>query len=137
MAIPIPFQLGGSVAVIVLMVGMAALLGFRTTARIADQEALQRRAAEAEPDTRVVESLIAADGKGALARLGDGRILLARSMGDDVTLRFLKPDAVQVQIEGDRLKATFGDIGFPALHMRLKDKTPPAWVAQLAGGQGG
>ncbi|MES1202273.1 MAG: hypothetical protein ABUS57_12585 [Pseudomonadota bacterium] len=136
MAIPVAYQLGGSVAVIALMVGMAALLGFRKTTRIADQEALQRLAADAEPDARIAASVIAANGKSALARLADGRVLLARSMGEDVTLRFLKASALRLRLKGDRLTARFGDIGFPALNMRLKD-APPAWLQELAKSQGG
>ena len=58
-------ELGGSAAVVLLMIGVAAMLGFRMSARIDDGELT--RLAEAE-GVRVDSSVIAQNGRTAFAR---------------------------------------------------------------------
>lgn len=125
-------ELAGSAGVILLMVGVAAVLGFRMSARIdpADMTSL----AEAE-GYKVEEAVIAANGRSAFARLSDGRVMVARVMGADVSARFAPESSVTLDVKGPRLKATFADVGFPPLNMRLEDS--PAWLTQLSGDKGG
>lgn len=121
----------GSVIAVTLMVGVAAALGFRKTARL-DDAALERLAAA--EGASVEAAVIAANGRHALARLAGGKLMVARVMGNDVSARVAPAGAVRLKIGGGRLNATFADLGFPALNMRLQDV--PAWLDELAGGGG-
>ena len=80
-------ELAGSAAVVLLMIGVAAFLGFRMSARI-DDDALVRLAGE--EGARVEASVIAKNGRNALARLADGRVMVVRVMGADVSARFTR-----------------------------------------------
>lgn len=129
MAIENPFsvaeliELGGSAAVVLLMIGVAAVLGFRMSARIDDAELA--RLAEAE-GVLVDGAVIAQNGRSALARVSDGRVMVARVMGADVSARFVAASSVSLDVKARRLNATFADAGFPPLKMKLDDS--PAWL---------
>ena len=116
-------------AVVLLMIGIAAVLGFRMSARIDDGEIA--RLADAE-GAHVDGAVIAQNGRSALARLSDGRVMVARVMGADVSARFASAGAVKLDLKARRLKATFADAGFPPLHMRLDES--PAWLNEFNGG---
>lgn len=119
--------LAGSAAVIVLMVGVAAALGFRPKA-VLDAQTL---AALAQAEGASLEqTLIAPDARSAVARLSGEKILVARVMGGDVSARIAPASAVRVASGGGGLSVTFADLGYPPLHMRVQ---PPAWLADLAG----
>jgi phosphohistidine swiveling domain-containing protein len=124
-------ELAGSAAVVLLMIGVAAFLGFRVSARIDDDE-LVRLAGE--EGARIEASVIAQNGRSALARLSDGRIMVARVMGADVSARFTRGSNVRIDLKGRRLNAAFADAGFPPLKMRLDDS--PAWLAEFSRGGG-
>ncbi|MEZ5959555.1 MAG: hypothetical protein R3C30_03900 [Hyphomonadaceae bacterium] len=124
-------ELGGSAAVVLLMIGVAAILGFRMSARIDDGELT--RLAETE-GVRVDGSVIDKNGRTAFARLSDGRVMVARVMGADVSARFAPANAVSLNVKQRRLNATFADTGFPPLKMRLDEQ--PAWLNEFSGGGG-
>lgn len=126
--------LGASAVVVAFMVAVAALLGFRTRVRI-DQRELERLLALSEPGARIAESACADDGAAALARLTDGKFAVAKTMGDRVTLRLHAPAQVALALERGGVRATFADLGFPVLHMKLEN--PPRWLAEVAAGGGG
>ena len=121
----------GSVIAVTVMVGIAAALGFRRTAKL-DEAALARLAAA--EGASVEGAVIASDGKDALARLSGGRLMVARVMGNDVSARVAPAGAVRVRVGDGKLSATFADLGFPALNMKLQDS--PAWLKELARGGG-
>jgi hypothetical protein len=121
----------GSVIAVTLMVGIAAALGFRRTAKL-DEAALARLAAA--EGASLEGAVIASNGKDALARLSGGKLMVARVMGNDVSARVAPAGAVRLRVAGGRLSATFADLGFPALNMTLQDS--PAWLEELAGGGG-
>jgi hypothetical protein len=123
--------LAGSAAVVLFMVGMAWVLGFRAKARLSDADLA--RLAEVE-GARVEGAVIAPDARTAFARLSNGKVMVARIMGDDVSARAAPAAAVRVALTPGRLDAVFADIGFPPLHMKLKEA--PTWLAELAEGQG-
>jgi hypothetical protein len=131
------YVLAGSAAVIAFMVGVAALLGFRRSVRLASMEDLARHLGEYEPDARLEAALLDSRGRAALARLADGRVLVARAMGDRVSLRAFAASAMRLRLRAGRLTATFGDLGFPQLDMALKDEAPPAWLVELAAPRAG
>ncbi len=124
-------ELGGSAAVVLLMIGVAAFLGFRMSARV-DNDELVRIASE--EGSHVEASVIAQNGRSALARLADGRIMVARVMGADVSARFTGASNVRLDVNGRRLNAAFADAGFPPLKMRLDDS--PAWLTEFSRGGG-
>jgi hypothetical protein len=123
--------LAGSAAVVLVMVGAAWALGFRAKARLSDADLA--RLAEAE-GARVEGAVIAPDARAAFACLSNGKVMVARVMGDDLSARAAPAASVRVALTPGRLDAVFADIGFPPLHMKLEE-TPP-WLAALAQGQG-
>jgi len=124
--------LAASAAVVVFMVAVAYVLGFRDRARIDDAALAGLAAAEAVG----IESVaIAVDGRAALARLTDERLLLARVMGADVSARIAPAGAARLALRKGKVFAAFGDPGFPRLILKLE--APPRWILDLAAGQGG
>jgi hypothetical protein len=121
--------LAGSAAVVLLMIAVAWALGFRAQARLSE-EALMRLA-EAE-GAALQHALITPDGRAALARLSNGKVMLARVMGHDFSARAAPAGAVRVRFAQGRLSAAFADTGFPPLNMQVE--SPPAWLAELAQG---
>jgi hypothetical protein len=121
----------GSVIAVTLMVAVAASLGFRRTAKL-DETALARLAAA--EGASVEAAVIAPNGRDALARLSGGKLMVARVMGADVSARVAPAGAVRLKVAAGRLSATFADLGFPPLNMRIQDL--PAWLEELAGGGG-
>jgi hypothetical protein len=115
-----------SAAVVLLMIGVAAALGFRQSARL-DEAALARLAAAEGAQLEAV--LIGEGGRAALARLAGGKLMVARVMGADVSVRVAPAGAARLRLDGERLGVTFGDLGYPPLHMRVD--APPAWLAEL------
>jgi hypothetical protein len=120
--------LAGSAAVIVLMVSVAAALGFRRRAALDDAALAQLAAGEG---ATVEGALIASDAKSAFARLSGGKVLVARVMGNDVSARIAPASAARVRLAGGKLSVTFADLGYPPLHIRVQE--PPPWLAELAG----
>jgi hypothetical protein len=119
--------LGASAAVIVFMVAVAAVLGFRIDARL-DEAELQRLAAS--EGARLSEAVLDLSGKAALARLDSGRVLAARVMADGISTRVAATDAVRIKVNGQGVRVAFADIGFPPLVVRLGDQVP-GWVLDL------
>ncbi|HVK79893.1 MAG TPA: hypothetical protein VM915_04710 [Verrucomicrobiae bacterium] len=129
LADPVILELIGSAAVILLMVGVAAILGFRIAARLDEDEIKRLAAAEG---AWVQDFVIAPNKRRALAKLTDGKLMVVRVMGLDTSIRVVAPEAVRLQLRPGKLDLAFADIGYPPLHMRLKDQ--PAWLAELASG---
>ncbi len=119
--------LAGSAAVVLLMIAIAWGLGFRAETKLDD--ATLARLADTE-GAAIEHSLIAPDGRAALARLGNGAVLIVRVMGDDVSARSAPAHMMRVRYRQGRLSAAFADSGFPPLEMKLDDA--PAWLADMA-----
>jgi len=122
--------LAGSIVAVLFMAGVAALLGFRHTTRIDSAELARLAAAEG---ARIEDALIAPDSKSALARLADGKLMIVRVMGADISGRILPASAARFRLRSGRLWVAFADTGFPPLHLRA-EQTPP-WLAQLSAGE--
>jgi|CXWL01.1.fsa_nt_gi hypothetical protein len=121
----------GSAGVVALLVLIAFAMGFRARAEL-NGETLAQRLAESDPKARIADAMFAADGRNALARLADGRLLIARAMADGVSLRTLPPSAAQVRLRSGKALVGFADIGFPPLSLPLEGEAP-AWLKALAG----
>ncbi|WP_395644448.1 hypothetical protein [Terricaulis sp.] len=115
-----------SAAVVLLMIGIAGLLGFRQSAKLDDGELA--RLAEAE-GARIEGAAVDAKGRNAIARLEGGKLMIARVMADGVSTRVLAPAQARVRLAQGKLSVTFADLGYPSLNMRLDN--PPAWLAEL------
>lgn len=120
--------LAASAGGVALMVAVAALLGFRERARIDAQALLDLAAGEG---SQMDASVIDTRGLAGIARLGDGRWLVARAMADGVGARVFAADAVRVHSTRTGIKLVFDDIGYPALTLRLNNEAP-AWLKQRA-----
>jgi hypothetical protein len=118
----------GSVIAVSVMVGVAALLGFRQTARLDESEL--RRLAAAEGAT-LEHFVISPNAKLALARLDGGKLMTARVMGADVSARIAPASAARVRSRNGKVSVAFADTGFPPLDLGIDQ--PPAWLAELAG----
>ena len=116
----------GSAAVIILMLSVAWVLGFRQLARLDDAEVARLARAEG---ASVEAAAIDAKGRVAVAKLNGGRLLIAKVMADGVSTRVLPQGQAQVRLAQHKLSVTFGDLGYPSLNMRLEN--PPAWLAEL------
>ena len=120
--------LAASAGGVLLMIAVAAALGFRQRARLDADSLVQLAAAE---HARVEASVVDASGRAAVARLSDGKWLIARVMADGVGVRVLAPDAVRVRATPNGLKLMFADLGFPALHLKVAGAAP-AWLTERA-----
>ncbi|MGD9966425.1 MAG: hypothetical protein AB7T59_07895 [Hyphomonadaceae bacterium] len=123
-------ELAGSATVILLMLGVAAVLGFRKSARIDEGELSRLAGGEG---ARVEHAIIAPNGRSALARLSDGRIMVARVMGADVSARFAAARSVRLVLKHGLLDLAFADAGFPRLKMRVDGE--PQWLSEFKHGE--
>ena len=120
------FVTAGSAAVILLMLGVAWLLGFRQHARLDDAEIARLASAEG---AQVEAAAFDTKGRAAVARLSNGNLLVAKVMADGVSTRVLPVGQARVRLNKRKLNVAFGDLGYPSLTMRLD--SPPAWLAEL------
>lgn len=122
--------LAASAAVVLIMIGVAALLGFRETARLDDAVLAQLAAGE---DARIEAAIVDTKGRSAVARLADGSLLVARVMADGVSARVAPAGALSLNLERDGLRVSFGDLGFAPLKLHFASDAPD-WVRRLAAG---
>lgn len=122
--------LAGSAAVVLFMIGVAALLGFRQTTRLDEADLARLAAGEG---ARIDAAIIDTEGKGAFARLADGNLLIARVMADGVSARVAPAGALGLSLERDGLRVSFADLGFAPLKLKLAGDAPD-WVRRLADG---
>lgn len=111
---------------VALLVGLAWALGFRAQTKIVSLDPYAKAA-----DVTLTDVAISSDGHAALGLSSDGRVLIAKAMGDDVAVRVAPVRAIQsVAVKGDRVRIAFDDFGFPELVLRIS--TPPLWLGRLA-----
>ncbi len=123
--------LAGSAAVVLFMIGIAALLGFRQTARLDEVELARLAASEG---VRIEGAIVDAKGRSALARLAGGGLLIARVLGDGVSARVAPTSALSLALERNGLRVTFADLGFAPLKLHFASDAPD-WVRRLAEGE--
>ncbi|MBI3439416.1 MAG: hypothetical protein HY054_12350 [Proteobacteria bacterium] len=116
----------GSAAVILLMLSVAWVLGFRQTAKLDNSEVARLANAEG---ANVEAAAIDAKGRAAVAKLSGGKLLVAKVMADGVSARVLSQGQARVRLGKRKLSIAFGDLGYPSLNMRLE--SPPAWLTEL------
>lgn len=121
--------LAASAVVVAVMALIARAMGFRVKGRFADAEAV--RAAIRRVEAQAVVEDVAIDGAWAIARLGDGRLALARALGDGATARILAAGAPRPRVKaaktGVRVIVPGLDVGFPGGVLRLA--AAPDWLS--------
>lgn len=116
----------GSAVAIAIMVAIAFALGFRARASITDEAHLRALILEAEPGASLAHMVRDRDGHGGLAKLADGRWAAVASLGDRLAVRIFS--TAQIRRSDQRVRAQFGDAGFPGLDLRLHGPAPD-WLA--------
>lgn len=119
-----------SALVVALLIAAIYIAGFRAVARI-DAAVLEKFAAA--EGASVEAAAIDPGGRAALAKLAGGKLMVARAMGDDVGVRVTPAAGASVRLRKGRARIAFGDIGFPALSLRVEGE-PPAWLKEMAKG---
>jgi hypothetical protein len=120
--------LAASAAVVLLLAGVAAMLGFRQSARIDEGELTRLAAAEG---ARVEDVALDAGGRGALARLANGKVLVARVMADGISTRLAQPSELRLHMGKRGLRVALADLGFAPLRLTLQGDAP-AWLRAIA-----
>lgn len=120
--------LAASAVVVAVMALIARAMGFRVKGRFADAAAVEAAVRRVDAQAAISDLLI--DGAWAIARLKDGRIALARALGDGVTARILAPSAPRPRVKpaktGVRVIVPSLDVGFPG--GVLKAPAAPDWL---------
>lgn len=127
----------GSLGIVAVLSLLALLMGFRKPARLDGRAAFEALAAESEPGARISEALIDARGRAGIARLADGRLMVARAIGDKMSVRAMPARAVRLRLAGQRVILSFADLGFPQLSLLLGEGAAPAWLIALANASAG
>lgn len=111
----IALQLGGSLIAILLLAGVAALLGLGR-ARIADADQARAEAEAAFPDFIAGEAIVDRDGRAAIVHGRDGSVVVLKLHGAHVAARHLPAWAVAATPQGWR--AETGERAFGAVLVR-------------------
>lgn len=128
-------SLGG----VVILVGLAWLIGFRKRARVLDEWHVQKLAA----DDRVGQTgAIAIDalGRAALAEIEPDKVFVVKAMGDKLTTRvFTRAAVAGVRMYrpkglGIGARVRFSDAGFDDFSIEFESREAPAWIERLRRG---
>ncbi|MDX2238838.1 MAG: hypothetical protein NW203_14840 [Hyphomonadaceae bacterium] len=125
--------LAGSALVVVVLVAIAALLGFRDRARLTSRADVAEALAATDRAASILDAAIDREGRAAIAMLSDGRLALAKAMADHVAVRVIAPGAVRVRIrargEAALVRAGVADVGFPGITLHLV--RAPDWLSAM------
>lgn len=122
-------QLAASLAAILALAGLAFKLRLGGDARIANEDHLRALADEALPGFEPVATAIDRAGLAALARDGDGRVMVLRRHGAHFVARLLDGHA-HVRLDRNFLVVGTSDRHFGEVTLDLGDQAP-AWAASL------
>lgn len=124
-------QIGGSLLAILALAWLAHGLGLGGDARIASEEDARVLADEAAHGFAAREVAIDRDGRAALCRDPEGRMLVLRRHGSHWAARLLGRDA-RVQVNHGRLTVATGDRRFGDVTVDLGGQAAD-WAARLGG----
>lgn len=122
-------QFGGSLAAILILAWIALKLGLGGDTRIRDRDHLRELADEALHGFDPVDMTIDRSGLAAVARDGDGRVMVLRRHGSHFVSRVLQEPA-QFRRDGPVLVIETGDRRFGAVTLDLGDEAD-AWAERL------
>ena len=116
------FQFAGSLAAIAAVILLAHFLGFTRGGRIGDEDEARELFQLASGGFDPVEIALDADGRGAIARDGDGRVAVLVPHGGHFVARTLGPDAV-LRVERGKLMIENALLGSQPIALQLNDGT--------------
>jgi hypothetical protein len=119
------FQTAGSLVAILALAGLAWWMKLGGNPRLDSAEAVARAAGEVEDGFIPINSACDAEGAGALARDGAGRIMVIRRHGNRFAGRLLGPDAAARVVSG-KLEVFPGEPRFGTVFLTLPDAE--AWA---------
>ena len=122
------FQFLGSLAAILLLAGLAWWLKLGPERRLSSEEEARRAAAEAADGFEAKDLALDAEGRAALLRDVQGRIMLLRPHGTHFAARILTP-AATARIESDTLIVDTSERRYGSATLRIAE--PQAWVKRI------
>lgn len=125
---PALLQFLGSLAAILALAGLAWWLKLGPAPRLADEDAARAAADEAVSGFIPTDIGLDREGRGALMRDAEGRVLLLRPHGVHFAARLLTPLA-SATIEGDALVIDTAEKRYGAARLVLDN--PSAWVQAI------
>lgn len=117
---PALLQFLGSLAAILALAFAAWRLKLGPAPRLADEAAARHAADQAESGFEPVALALDSEGRGALLRDAEGRVLALRAHGAHFAGRILPP-GTRVRQEGDRLEIDPGERFFGRVTLTLRD----------------
>lgn len=114
------FQFGGSLVAILAVAGLAVFLKLGGSPKLSDDIAVARAAGEVEDGFVAQRSSISRGGKSALARDGDGRIMVIKSHGNKFVGRVLATNSTARE-EVDGLVVDTSEPRFGTVRLSLAD----------------
>ena len=125
---PALVQFLGSLIAILALAGIALWLKLGPTPRLSDEDEARAAADEAVSGFEPVEIGLDREGRGALLRDAEGRILLLRPHGTHFAGRLLTP-AARMELDGEVLSVDTAERRFGTARLTLDD--PSAWMQAL------
>lgn len=133
---------GISLGGVLILVGLAWLIGFRTRARVLDEWHVQKLAAD---DRAGQTGAIAIDalGRAALAEIEPDKVFVVKALGDKLTTRVFSRAAVagvrmyRPKGRGIGARVRFSDAGFDDFAIEFDSREAPAWIERLRRGARG
>ncbi|WBY16857.1 hypothetical protein PF049_01440 [Erythrobacteraceae bacterium WH01K] len=122
-------QFAGSLAAILLLVWLARWLGLGPEKQLLTDAEVAEAARDAHDGFEPATIALGSDGRGALARGEDGRIMLLRPHGSHVASRILGPASsakTSPENDGEGLVVDCGERTFGAVTLQLRDAQ--AWA---------
>lgn len=124
--IPEAFQLPAFAAAgVAFLIGLSWMLGFHAHTRIIDLDTIA-----AAHGVELTERALDINGRAGIGLTPEGRVLVAKTMGQDIAVRVLPTHSVEsVRVHGQRVRIAFADLGFPVL--TIEAYAPPLWLGRL------
>ncbi len=122
---PLLLQFGGSLAAILVIYGLARLIGLGGKPRLSDDETVRLAASEVEDGFEAQRIAIGRDQKAALVKDDAGRMMIIKLHGNQFAGRILTNTA-KVREEVDGLVVDCGETSFGTVRLSVTD--PAIWA---------
>jgi hypothetical protein len=123
--------LAESMAAVLILAGIAWLLGLGAPPRIESEEAAARFARDAHSGFRPVETALDSAGRAALVLSDNGAIVLLRPHGAQIAARVFRA-APPITREGGELKIATGESMFGDVTIMLDEAEAARWAERFA-----
>ena len=128
------------VTLLIAVVGIPALilvtvlLGMGRSRKIEGRGMVEAALADMVPGVLLVDVLISNSGRQAIGLTDDGRVILLKVMGQDISSRLVRPGQLAVSFRADRvprLRVALDETGFPPLTLICDRETGEQWKERL------